>query len=534
MNILGVSGRDRDAAAAVSVGGRLVSAVAEESLARVPGIGYARTGGFPYAAADAALKAAALEPEDLQQIVVVDDGPTRPASGVNGRFRGIPVREMASSRADAVHAAATAPQAELILVGGPDSAALATYHRGPDGLGPRGDIPGGDGLLRCARRLAAAVQIERAADGGHADDPFALLDRLSVGGEPVHQEALAAAMRVSDRGGVEGDADRLMETVAQVAGVYAPALADAGSMNARLIDLRRDLAASFIFQLARIVAHEAASAANANGASTVAAGGALFSNARFNTELRRLTPAGLAIAFVPEAVGRASGAAASESSRLPAGLAVGPAFDEEDIKRTLDNCRLDYVYEPDWSRLMKRASRMLTQGKVVAWSQGPMAFGPRSLGTRSILADPSLRYARQNVNEYLRRVALDEPVPVALAPSMERACLMRPAASASGVVDEEVQPDWRASLAGAINWRQQVRVHGVASDVEPRLRDLLELHYASTGVPGLIQLNLAGTGEPVACTPRDALRTTFSSAVDALVIGRFLLMKDHWLLRTQD
>jgi carbamoyltransferase len=534
MNILGVSGRDRDAAAAVSIEGRLVSAVAEESLARVPGIGYARTGGFPHAAADAALKAAGLEPEDLEQIVVVDDGPTRPTSGVNGRFRGIPVREMAPSRADAVHAAATAPQAALILVAGADSGTLATYQRGPEGLGPRSDIPGADGLLRCARRLAGALQIERASEGGPPDDPFAVLDRLSVGGEPVHQEALTAAVRTTDRGGVEADADRLMEAVTRVAGAYAPALADAGSMNARLIELRRDLAASFIVQLADVVAQEAASAANTTGASTVVAGGALFGNARFNTQLRRLMPAGLAIAFVPEAVGRASGAAASELSRLPPGLALGPAFDEEEIKRTLDNCRLDYVYEPDWTRLMKRASKMLTQGKVVAWFQGSMAFGPRSLGTRSILADPSPRYARQNVNEYLRRVVIDEPTPVALAPSMESACLVRPSTSAGGVVDEEVKPDWRTSLAGALNWRQQVRVHGVASDVEARLRDLLELHYASSGVPGLIQLNLAGPGEPVACTPRDALRTTFSSAIDALVIGRFLLMKDYWLLRTQD
>jgi carbamoyltransferase len=532
MKVLGVSGRDRDAAAAVSIEGRLVSAVAEESLARVPGIGYVRTGGFPHAAADAALRSAGLEPEDLEQIVVVDDGPTRPTSGVNGRFRGIPVREMAPSRADAVHAAATAPQAALIFVAGAD--ALATYQRGPEGLGPRSDIPGADGLIRCARRLAAALQTERASDSGHSDDPFAALDRLSVGGEPVYQEALAAAVRVTDRGSLEADADRLMEAVVRAAGQFAPALADAESMNARLIALRRDLAASFIFQLAHVVAHEAVSAANATGASTVGAGGALFCNAGFNTQLRRLMPAGLAIAFVPEAVGRASGAAASESSRLPAGLALGPAFDEEDIKRTLDNCRLDYVYEPDWTRLMTRASRMLIQGKVVAWFQGSMAFGPRSLGTRSILADPSPRYARQNVNEYLRRVVIDEPIPVALAPSMEGACLARPSSSASGVVDEEVKPDWRTSLAGALNWRQQVRVHGVASDIEPRLRDLLELHFASTRVPGLIQLNLAGSGEPVACTPRDALRTMFSSAIDALVIGRFLLMKDYWLLRTQD
>ena len=51
--------------------------------------------------------------------------------------------------------------------------------------------------------------------------------------------------------------------------------------------------------------------------------------------------------------------------------------------------------------------------------------------------------------------------------------------------------------------------------------------------PRLIETNLAGPGEPVACTPRDAVRTVYSSAIDALVIGRFLLMKDYWLLRSE-
>jgi len=162
-----------------------------------------------------------------------------------------------------------------------------------------------------------------------------------------------------------------------------------------------------------------------------------------------------------------------------------------------------------------------------------MAFGPRAMGTRSILADPSNKYARQNLNEYLRQVPLDEPMPVAIAPSMLDRCLTGGAAS-SRVVDAEVRPEWRQSLAAALDWRHAVRLHGVSPAHAPRLADLLELHNASTGTPGLIEANLAGPGEPVACTPRDAVRTVFSSAIDALVIGRFLLMKDYWLLRTQD
>ena len=69
---------------------------------------------------------------------------------------------------------------------------------------------------------------------------------------------------------------------------------------------------------------------------------------------------------------------------------------------------------------------MLSQGKVVAWFQGAMGFGPRAMGTRSILCDPSSRYARHNINEYLRQVPLDEPLPVVFAPSIAAECLTRP------------------------------------------------------------------------------------------------------------
>jgi carbamoyltransferase len=177
---------------------------------------------------------------------------------------------------------------------------------------------------------------------------------------------------------------------------------------------------------------------------------------------------------------------------------------------------------------------MLAQGKIVGWFQGPMAFGPRALGMRSILADPSHRYARQNLNEYLRQAPLDEPLPVVLAPSVASRCFAEDAARQPGVFDAQIRPEWRPSLAAALDWRQAVRVHGVRPAPTSRLSDLLELHHSATGTPGLIEVNLAGPGEPVACTPRDAVRTVYSSAIDALVIGGFLLMKDYWLLRTKD
>jgi carbamoyltransferase len=255
----------------------------------------------------------------------------------------------------------------------------------------------------------------------------------------------------------------------------------------------------------------------------------LFAQARFNTEIAtRAVASSLRVAAVPGPAGRALGASGGTVSSL----ALGPAYDDEAVKRVLDNCRLDYLYEPDWPRQLARVSRMLGSGKVVAWVQGPMAFGPRALGTRSILADPSQRYARQNVNEYLRGRPADDPLPVAFAPSRAASCLDGDVAG--GARDVALRAESRAIFAPALDARHRARVHSSPADLEPRLRDLLEYHASASGTPGLIELNLASPGEPTACTPRETVRSVFSSAIDALVIGRFLLMKDYWLLRSGD
>jgi predicted NodU family carbamoyl transferase len=136
------------------------------------------------------------------------------------------------------------------------------------------------------------------------------------------------------------------------------------------------------------------------------------------------------------------------------------------------------------------------------------------------------------MNEYLRQAPLDEPLPVVMAPSMVDACLAQPVAAPLSVEDAVVRPEWRDRLQAALDWRQSVRLHPLTPAHAPELCALLEYHHARTGVPGLIETNLSGPGEPVACTPRDAVRTVYSSAIDALVIGRFVLMKDHWLLRS--
>lgn len=521
MKILGISGRDRDAAAALSIDGRVVSAASEESFARVSGIGYARTGGYPRSAIQACLDAAAIDAAQIDEIVAVDD--TAPAfAELKARTRTIDGAE-----ADARHAAMTDPDTHAIVICGANPHALSVFRNTDAGLGERRDVAGAAGLFRAADALAVAL-------GVRDPDALAALDRLGAGAEAEYKRELEHFFQLSeDAATVSVVPDDVVNAVRKLAGEHGPALGDGASLNARVQRARGAAAASFVSTFAAIVSRVAGKAATSTGARRVGLGGAAFSNPRFNSELQAFSGESLSFAAVPETQGRALGAAGVSTGGGSSALGLGPSFTEEAIKRTLDNCRLDYVYEPDWPRLLRRVSRMLSQGKTVGWFQGPMAFGPRPHGSRSILADPSNRYARQNINEYLRERPLDDPLPLAVAPSMAVACFSASQPS-FGSRDVEVRPEWRAALASAIDARHRARVHASTATSEPRFQELLEHHHTASGVPGLIEINLAATGEPIACTPRDAVRTMYSSALDALVIGRFLLMKDYWLLRSQD
>jgi len=104
--------------------------------------------------------------------------------------------------------------------------------------------------------------------------------------------------------------------------------------------------------------------------------------------------------------------------------------------------------------------------------------------------------------------------------------------SSFGRVSAIVKPEFRPRLQAATDQRGRCRVQTIPDDSPARLRDLLRVHRQRTDVPALLQIDLCGPDEPVACTPRDALRTTYSSPLDALFIERFVLMKDYWLLRS--
>jgi carbamoyltransferase len=206
-------------------------------------------------------------------------------------------------------------------------------------------------------------------------------------------------------------------------------------------------------------------------------------------------------------------------------LCLGPASNAGEIKQALENCKLDFRYMLTHDELIETAVAQLSENKIVAWMQGRMEFGARALGNRSILASPLDPYSTENLNifikhrEQVRKFAASVPAELA-AEFFETGPNARYLATVA-----RVKPAHREQFATAIVADDLVRVHTVDRDENPLYWRLLHAAGKKTGLPVLYNTSFNLFGEPLVCTPRDAVRSFYSSGIDAMFVGQFFLQK---------
>ncbi len=175
--------------------------------------------------------------------------------------------------------------------------------------------------------------------------------------------------------------------------------------------------------------------------------------------------------------------------------------------------------------LVDAAVESLSDNKIVAWMQGRMEFGPRALGNRSILASPLDPYSTENLNTFIkhregfRKFAASVPAEVAYE-YFETGSNARFLATVG-----QVRLAYRDQFAGALLAGDLIRVHAVSREDNPLYWKLLHRAREKTGLPVLYNTSFNLFGEPLVCTPRDAVRSFYSSGIDALFAGNFMLQK---------
>ena len=177
---------------------------------------------------------------------------------------------------------------------------------------------------------------------------------------------------------------------------------------------------------------------------------------------------------------------------------------------------------------MEAAARLLADGHVIGWHQGRMEFGPRALGARSILASPIDPAMQERINELKDREDFRPVAPV--VPEEHLADWFTPADANGGSAPfmlfvYDVIPEQAGRIPAACHADGSARVQTVTAASNPRYHRLLKTFGALTGVPVLINTSFNVRGEPVVCTPQDAIHAFHSTPLDALVIGSFVLEK---------
>ncbi|WP_306796641.1 carbamoyltransferase C-terminal domain-containing protein [Nocardia sp. XZ_19_369] len=223
-------------------------------------------------------------------------------------------------------------------------------------------------------------------------------------------------------------------------------------------------------------------------------------------------------------LGAALAVAAAHGER-PAGMidqaGLGPAFSDADIGDLLRQLDLSAVRSDD---IATKVVHLLDAGKVVGWFQGRMEIGPRALGHRSILADPRRRVSHTRVNDIKGREQWRPLAPSLRATDGHRYVQTSGSApfmlTASPVVDE-----MRAVIPAVVHTDGSCRPQFVTAERNAPFAALLDRFDATCGVPVVLNTSFNLAGEPIVCTPYDAVRTFFSSTMDALVIGSFVVSK---------
>lgn len=206
-------------------------------------------------------------------------------------------------------------------------------------------------------------------------------------------------------------------------------------------------------------------------------------------------------------------------------LFLGPSYTAEQIKRVLENCKLRFRYLLTGDELVETAVRVLNESKIIAWMHGRMEFGPRALGNRSILASPRDPYSTENLNIFIkhregfRKFAASVPAELA-SEYFEVGENARFLATVG-----KVRPEHCEIFAGAVMGDRLVRVHTVSREDNPLYHKLLHTAGAATGLPVLYNTSFNLFSDPLVCTPRDAVRSFYSSGIDAMFVGNFLLEK---------
>ncbi|MFA5051878.1 MAG: carbamoyltransferase C-terminal domain-containing protein [Patescibacteria group bacterium] len=199
----------------------------------------------------------------------------------------------------------------------------------------------------------------------------------------------------------------------------------------------------------------------------------------------------------------------------------GPEYSNDRILALLHEAKVSFSEPSDLPRAIAEA---VAGGQVVGWFQGRMEVGPRALGARSILADPRMSQMSRIVNTVKSREFWRPLAPMMLQEATAQYLTMA-GRYPYMLIRNYIRTDKQGFVPAIVHVDGSVRPQTVDEGSQTQLRQLLTDFESVAGVPVLMNTSFNACHEPIVCSPIDALRTFFTTGLDALALGPFLIEK---------
>lgn len=204
---------------------------------------------------------------------------------------------------------------------------------------------------------------------------------------------------------------------------------------------------------------------------------------------------------------------------------LGPAYTNEEI---IAACA-KHPARPRWQKIDDvpvRIARLLADGHPVAWFQGRMEFGPRALGARSILGCPSVPGIADRINAQIKFRERWRPFCPSMLDTVAPQMLQTHHPAPFMTITFEVAPEWRQRVPEVVHEDGTARAQVLRREHNPRYYDLMLELEKLTGNGVVLNTSLNRRGEPMVCSPSDALDMFFGSDLQYLIMEDVLVTKE--------
>jgi carbamoyltransferase len=210
---------------------------------------------------------------------------------------------------------------------------------------------------------------------------------------------------------------------------------------------------------------------------------------------------------------------------------LGPDYTRRQVETTLQKYKsqLKYKYFPDQEELLETTSDLIIKKQVIGWFQGRMEWGPRALGNRSILADATDPKMKDILNAKVKHREMFRPfAPVILeehVPDYFEADKPLPVITKYMLMVYPFTEKGKKDIFSVVHVNGSGRLQSISRKDNPLYYSLIENYYKKTGIPVITNTSFNVRGEPIVCSPVDAIRCFLGTGIDYLVIDQYIINK---------